>query len=86
MKNFPKTKSNMSTGQDCYFEEIKPNEWYLFLEGEPGAFIMPPEYESYGPFKTFTQADKYLTNNFANPGGFAVYPHEDSKDRTWECP
>ena len=73
----------MSTGLDCYFEEKKPGEWYLFLEQEYGSKL-DIEYDKYGPFPTFTVAEAYLRANFANPGGYSVDPHPDSTDRSWE--
>jgi len=73
----------VSTGLDCYFEEKKPNEWYLFLEQEYG-HKLDPEYDKYGPFPTFKVALAYLGKNFANPGGFGVLNHPDSTDDTWK--
>lgn len=73
----------MSTGLDCYFEEKRPNEWYLFLEEEYG-HKMDIDYDRYGPFRTFAEARNYLNNNFANPGGYSIQHHPESHDHTWE--
>jgi hypothetical protein len=73
----------VSTGLDCYFHEVKPNEWYLFLEEEYGSKL-DPEYDKFGPFKTFRLAYVYLNDNFANPGGFSVQQHPDSTDKTYD--
>ena len=76
-------RNKMSTGLDCYFEEKEPNEWYMYLEEDYGSKI-DIEYDQYGPFRTFAEAQKYLQNNFANPGGYGIDPHPDSTDKTWE--
>lgn len=73
----------MSSGLDCYFEEKKPNEWYMYLEESYGDKL-DPDYEEFGPFETFTIAQKYLRDNFQNPGGYSVLAHPDSTDKSWE--
>lgn len=73
----------MSTGLDCYFHEVRPNEWYMFLEEEYG-YKLDPDYDRYGPFRTFKEALAYLDSNFANPGGFSIINHADSTDKSWE--
>lgn len=73
----------MSTGLDCYFEEKRPGEWYLFLEEEYGSKL-DIDYDRYGPFKTFTLARDYLNQNFANPGGYSIHNHPESTDKSWE--
>ncbi len=69
----------MSTGLDCYFQETEKGVWYLFLEEEYGSKL-DPDYDRYGPFKSFTAARSYLQDNFANPGGYSVY----ALDHSWE--
>jgi hypothetical protein len=73
----------VSTGLDCYFQEIEPNKWFLFLEEEYGSKL-DPDYDKYGPFLTFALAMEYLDRNFANPGGWSVQPHADSTDMSWK--
>jgi len=50
----------MSTNTECIFIQDKKGDWYLMLQDE-GLF---------GPFKSEEETDKYLSNNFANPGGY----------------
>jgi hypothetical protein len=54
-----------STGEYCHFFKAKDKNWYFFLgdENRPRA---------YGPFDSFEEADKYLSDNHANPGGYTV--------------
>ena len=66
----------MSTGLDCYFEEQKPNEWYLFLEEEYG-YKNDPNYDKFGPFTTLEIGQNYLHDNFANPGGYGIIRHPE---------
>lgn len=73
----------MSTGLDCYFEEKKPGEWWLYLE-EMYGHKLDIEYDEYGPFPTFEVAHSYLNKYFANPGGYAVYSHPESTDKSWQ--
>jgi len=69
----------MSTGLDCHFTEETPGKWFLYLEEAYGSKL-DPEYDRYGPFATFETARNYLADNFANPGGYGVQAHPDSKD------
>ncbi len=58
----------MSTGLDCAFYEIKPGEWYYLLE----QYISRDQYDAYGPFTTYEQANAHLHDNHANPGGHSI--------------
>lgn len=71
----------MSTGLDCRFIEKNPGEWYMELEQDYGSKL-DPEYDRYGPFSTFAEAEEYLDRNFANPGGYSIRRHENSTDTT----
>jgi hypothetical protein len=62
----------MSTGLDCYFEEKEPGQWWLYLE----SYSYRDEYEEYGPFTSFPEAQAHLHDNFTNPGGYSVELHE----------
>lgn len=71
----------MSTGLDCYFEEVEPGKWFLYLEEAYGSKI-DIDYDQYGPFPTWEEAHAYLSWNFANPGGYGIITHPDSTDTT----
>jgi len=53
-----------STGQDCHFWEATDGKWYMMLESPE----YQGEYDNYGPFSSYTEADRFLRRNFANPG------------------
>jgi len=63
---------NESTGLDCGFYLANDGKWYMYHEtwneGGSGGSGM---YEDYGPFNSLEQAERYLDDNFANPGGFS---------------
>ena len=73
----------MSTGLDCGFVERTPNNWYLMLEQDYGSKI-DIEYDEYGPFDSYADANNYLRRNFANPGGAWIDAHDDSTDESWK--
>jgi hypothetical protein len=62
----------MSTGAECYFVERAPRKWYYALQEWP--YGEWPEYETYGPFSTYKEAQGHLDDNHANPGGWSVEP------------
>ena len=65
----------MSSGAECDFVKVKPGEWKYRLQRWPyGDF---DEYDSYGPFPTFTAALAHLDANHQNPGGFSTMTHPD---------
>jgi len=53
-----------STGEYCHFFKAKDRKWYFELgdENRPRA---------YGPFMSEHEAEKYLSDNHANPGGWS---------------
>lgn len=77
----------MSTGLDCHFVEVNPNEWYYELERgrwTDDDLVGTGEYDKFGSFPTFGVASQHLHDNHVNPGGFSLKPHPDSTDET--CP
>lgn len=73
-KRFPRNKK-ASTGQECHFYKANDGKWYMGLSDYPPEDDDEREYWDgsiehwYGPFSSFEAADKYLSKNFANPGG-----------------
>lgn len=64
---------NESTGLDAGFFLASDNNWYMYIEewndyGTGGS----GGYANYGPFISYEQAEQYLEDNFANPGGYSV--------------
>lgn len=57
-----------STGCDCNIFKAKDGRWYLQLQTGRGS----EEYSYYGPFSDDDAADRYLSKNFANPGGLGI--------------
>jgi hypothetical protein len=76
-----KVQKKASTNTDCQFYKATDGKWYMDLEDydedEDGEQI-EGDYTSYGPFSSFKAAEKYLSQNFANPGG---YMEDDSGRR-----
>lgn len=66
----------MSSGAECNFVEVKPNEWFLRLQQYP--YGANENYDSYGPFKTFDDAYERLSD-FQNPGGYSTDVHSTHK-------
>ncbi len=62
----------MSTGAECRFYEKEPRQWFYKLQEWP--YGEWPEYDTFGPFDTYTAAQKHLSSNHANPGGWCVDP------------
>tara|TARA_Y100000034_G_scaffold1017_1_gene1284 strand:+ start:6791 stop:7138 length:348 start_codon:yes stop_codon:yes gene_type:complete len=70
----------MSTNSECLFVEVEPKRWYLILEdyNAPKDAWDWKEYASaYGPFPSFEGAERYLSRNFANPGGYNKIDYHD---------
>lgn len=57
-----------STGLNCEIIKANDGRWYLGLEDDWSR----GEMHWHGPFSSMEQADRYLSKNFANPGGFMV--------------
>jgi len=62
----------VSTGADCRFYEKTPGKWFYDLQEWP--YGENPDYDTQGPFKTFTAAYTHLHENNANPGGYNREP------------
>lgn len=60
----------MSTGAECFFTEKERGKWHYNLQRWP--YGEWPEFDEYGPFKTFGEAHRHLHNHNANPGGYSV--------------
>lgn len=67
-----------STGLDCYFKEKEPGKWWYGLEKDGGYRNDSPDYDEYGPFDSYSRAQKHLDANHANPGGWSVDAHPES--------
>lgn len=61
-----------STGQPCEFMKASDGKWYLGLGEETGDGEYEGETIWYGPFPSEEATDRYLSKNFANPGGMMV--------------
>jgi hypothetical protein len=68
----------MSTGLDCGFFKASDGKWYMYLEDSCYRDV----YNDYGPFNSQEEADRYLSRNFANPGGYNVDDSGKSKPPT----
>lgn len=69
----------MSTGCNCYFTEVQPNEWYYVLEqmdAPKNAWDWREYATAYGPFNTMDQAKNHLHRNHPNPGGYSVHDYD----------
>ena len=65
-----------STGAECEFYKARDGQWYMALSDNPPddddeREYWEPEYEHYGPFASFDEAEEYLSRNHANPGGYS---------------
>lgn len=60
----------MSTGADCKFYEERPGQWFYKLQRWP--YGETYDYDTYGPFTMFCEAQEHLSDNHANPGGWSV--------------
>ena len=73
-----------STGLDCQFYKARDGKWYMDLEQESNNYSDDddddgygdsyPDYNTYGPFSSLKEAQRYLDKNFANPGGWGEDP------------
>lgn len=69
----------MSTGYECEFVEVTPGEWFYVLQNwdcPVGAWDWREYATAYGPFKTEDEAEKHLSDNHANPGGWSTQEYE----------
>jgi len=68
---FPNKKASTNTERDFY--KATDGNWYVdnedYNEDEDGEQI-EGDMTSYGPFPSFEAADKYMSRNFANSGGY----------------
>ncbi len=62
----------MSTGAECYFTEVSPGKWTYWLQDYP--YGSNEDGETYGPFRSATEAFDHLDRNHANPGGHSMNP------------
>lgn len=67
-------RTTASTGADCWFEERTPGEWYYHLQRYP--YGATQDYDVEGPFRSYQEADRHLSANYANPGGETVSPYK----------
>ncbi len=65
----------MSSGADCFFTETTPGTWVYELQQYP--YGANEEYDQYGPFSSFSQAETHLKDFHSNPGGYSTATHED---------
>jgi len=72
----------MSTGANCYFEEREPRKWYYIIQLYP--YGETEDYDTGGPFVSFSQAKSAMDRRHANPGGYSIESHPDSDDKSWE--
>lgn len=70
----------MSSGADCSIYETKDG-WFYRLQQWP--YGENPNYDTYGPFKTFKEADNHLSSHHQNPGAFDICPLRP-KDFDWD--
>jgi len=59
-----------STGESAQMYKARDKKWYFRLERQAPDWV--------GPFKTEDEADEYMRDNYANPGGVSVW--RDGKD------
>lgn len=70
----------MSTGSECEFIEVEPDEWYYILEhmhAPKNAGDWRDYATGYGPFRSRQTANIHLCDHHANPGGHSVQPYVD---------
>jgi hypothetical protein len=61
---------NESESRYCHIYKAKNNKWYVDLASLEGG--QDYDANTYGPFDDQDQAEKYVLNNFSNPGGLTV--------------
>lgn len=72
----------MSTGLNCMFFELKPGSWYYTLEhynAPKNSWDWTEHADTFGPFGSFEVADRHLSANHANPGGYNEIPWSDKR-------
>ena len=69
----------MSTNQECEFVERAPGEWFYLLEFDTDNFDWRENAYCHGPFATEEAARAHLHQNYANPGGSWLTPHDAFK-------
>jgi hypothetical protein len=70
----------MSTGCECQFIEVKPNEWWYLLEeynAPKNSWDWREFAEAYGPFSSEDEAGEHLSKNHANPGGREIQVYQE---------
>lgn len=77
----------MSTGAECLFYEKEPQKWFYDLQQWP--YGENPDFDTFGPFTTFEEAEQHLDNHHANPGGYSVHalpncPHDLLRNRPFD--
>jgi hypothetical protein len=77
----------MSTGAECHFYEKTPQQWFYDLQQWP--YGESEDYNTFGPFTTFEEANTHLDRNHANPGGYSVSslpncPHDITRKRPYD--
>ena len=60
----------MSTGAECGFKETAPGKWQYSIQKWP--YGDNDEYESNGPFRSFSEARAHLDRSYGNPGGYSL--------------
>jgi hypothetical protein len=68
----------VSTGLECQFFEPKPGQWFYALQDwncPVGAWDWRDYATAYGPFTSQEAAERHLSSNHANPGGWNVTEH-----------
>ena len=64
----------MSTGAECYIQEVKPGQWHYAIQLWP--YGQSQDFDKYGPFPTEQAATNHLRDNHANPGGWHSSSYE----------
>ena len=61
----------MSVSRECCIYKATDDKWYLLLGDFEYAYD-EEDCTTYGPFVSEEKADRFLSNNFSNPGGLDV--------------
>ena len=70
----------MSTNSNCVFIEVEPGKWYYLLEdynAPKNAWDWREFATAYGSFDALEKAQRHLSDNHSNPGGFMVDPYKE---------
>jgi len=68
----------MSTGCNCLIVGPVQGEWYYVLEhrnAPKNAWDWLDNADAFGPFPSEAAAERHLSDNHANPGGWSRIPH-----------